>query len=432
MPRPSATDKMPEFSGWVVNGGKYQLLDKLGSGAYGKVYRAMDTSSPPTDPHYYAIKCLLKHPTGSSKDRHQKREIDIHRKVSGHPNIVTFHESFHDDHYTYVVMGLYTGGDLFGAITEKRLYDGRPDRIKTTFIQILDAVQHCHSLGVYHRDVKPENSRDYGCGSTFYMSPECIGPAGNTGSDDVGYSHRNNDIWALGVILTNLVTGRNPWRIARPGDPCYDAFQENRDFLEKVLPISHDVGALLKDIFVCPAAARLSILELRLRMIDLDTLYSEQKQASVRSDVDKPEIDQPGASGDTASTGETLFASLETHFELGDNVEDAGFALARSLTRNDFDEAGWALAAPGPPARSPTPAHGSDKSDGSGTDVSAGPITPASNAMELKVDIPDVSEEMGGAKSMVARVTAGAPDKASDVLKAPQIIKTVYQRLKAL
>jgi serine/threonine protein kinase len=185
---------MPDFSGWTLKNGQYRLLEKLGAGAYGKVYRALDTTATSESTRYYAIKCLLKHPHGSHKDQLQQREISIHRHVSGHPNIVTFYECFHDDHYVFVVMGLYSGGDLFGAITEKLIYDNQPQKIKAVFIQILDAVQHCHDMGVFHRDVKPENimcsedgttiylgdfglsttrphSNDYGCGSSFYMSP---------------------------------------------------------------------------------------------------------------------------------------------------------------------------------------------------------------------------------------------------------------------
>lgn len=149
---------MPDFTGMQLNNGRYFMMEKLGSGAYGKVYRALDTTVPLNrEPRHRAIKCLVRYPEGSDKDKLQKREIAIHQRVSGHPNIVTFHGWFEDHSYVYVVMGLYEGGDLFGAITEKRLYDGDPEKIKATFVQILEAVQHCHSLGIYHRDVKPEN-----------------------------------------------------------------------------------------------------------------------------------------------------------------------------------------------------------------------------------------------------------------------------------
>lgn len=101
-------------------------------------------------------------------------------------------------------------GDLFGMITEKHLYLGRDALIRHVFCQIIDALEYCHTKGIYHRDLKPESrspllpftthltvcsdilctnsggtvmlsdfglatndpvSRDFGCGSSYYMSP---------------------------------------------------------------------------------------------------------------------------------------------------------------------------------------------------------------------------------------------------------------------
>lgn len=175
--------------------GKLELTDILGTGAYGVVYLAVDINTGIR----YAVKCLSKYAAdGSPLERrqvaYQQREISLHYKVSAHPNVITMHKIVDDMDCIYVILEYCPEGDLFLNITERGQYVGKDELSKKIFLQILDAVEHCHSLGIYHRDLKPENilvtdqgntvkladfglatsddrSEDYGCGSTFYMSP---------------------------------------------------------------------------------------------------------------------------------------------------------------------------------------------------------------------------------------------------------------------
>ena len=180
--------KCPEDRiGWVL-GDWLELLGVRGLGAYGAVYTAVDIRNNTP----LAVKALVK-ARDARQYQFQRREIQLHHAVSHHPNVVSLYRIMETDDTVFVVLELCTGGDLFSNITEKRLYQDNDALIKHTFIQVCEAVHFCHEVGVYHRDLKPENvlishdgsvkladfglatrdprSDDFGCGSTFYMSP---------------------------------------------------------------------------------------------------------------------------------------------------------------------------------------------------------------------------------------------------------------------
>lgn len=192
---PRCTPLAPEERLGIVLDGKLQLTKILGTGAYGVVYGAVDITTRVR----YAVKCLSKfNADGTPLDRRQfafqKREIRLHYQASDHPNVVSMLKIVDRPDCIYVVLDYCPEGDLFFNITERGQYVGKDELAKRVFLQILDAVEHCHSRGIYHRDLKPENilvtdngetvkladfglatssarSDDYGCGSTFYMSP---------------------------------------------------------------------------------------------------------------------------------------------------------------------------------------------------------------------------------------------------------------------
>ena len=169
---------------------RIQLTEVLGVGAYGTVYKAKDLQTGVQ----YAVKALSKIGLDPRQKRFQDREIRLHYQASQHSNVVSMEKILDLPDCTFVVLEYCPEGDLFSKITEDCDYIGRDSKAKSVFLQILDAVRHCHSNGIYHRDLKPENilvkddgwnvkiadfglatqdriTSDFGCGSTFYMSP---------------------------------------------------------------------------------------------------------------------------------------------------------------------------------------------------------------------------------------------------------------------
>lgn len=263
--------------------GSLQLQRILGTGAYGVVYKAIDvkTHTP------YAVKALSKfNADGSPLDRRQvdfqMREIRLHYSASSHPNVVSMLKIIDEPDCIYVILEYCPEGDLFLNITEYGQYVGNDKLAKNVFLQILDAVEHCHSLGIYHRDLKPENilvsnrgetvkladfglatssdrSEDYGCGSTFYMSPECLDHT----SRRPFYYCAPNDVWSLGVVLVNLTCGRNPWKQASQEDSTYRAYTQSQGFLKTILPLTDEMNAILGRIFTANPEQRISLAELK-------------------------------------------------------------------------------------------------------------------------------------------------------------------------
>ena len=180
----------PEDRLGLILASRLELTGIIGVGAYGVVYTAIDIHTR----IHYAVKALSKIGLDPRQRKFQQREIQLHHEASHHPNVVSLMTIMDSYDCTYVVLEYCPEGDLFSSITEAGHYLGNDIMAKRAFLQILDAVSYCHSIGIYHRDLKPENilvtdggltvkladfglatrdilSSDFGCGSTFYMSP---------------------------------------------------------------------------------------------------------------------------------------------------------------------------------------------------------------------------------------------------------------------
>lgn len=211
----------PELPPLPASLGRYEIMKELGHGGMGVVYQAMDTQLKRT----VAIKMLL---ASNMKDIHIQRfarEAEITAKLS-HPNIVQIHD-FGIRPQCYIIMEFIAGRSFHDLLQDKHYTLRKKLEI---FRQVCQAVDYGHQQNIIHRDLKPQNIMvtenniakvmDFGLaksltvremrlsqtgqviGTIQYMSPEQ--------ADGDKVDHRT-DIYSLGVILYEILTGRTPY-----------------------------------------------------------------------------------------------------------------------------------------------------------------------------------------------------------------------------
>lgn len=202
---------------------RYELGRLLGQGTFGKVYYARSTVTNQS----VAIKAIEKDKVMRTGQVDRiKREISV-MKLARHPNIIQLFEVMATKSKIYFVMEYAKGGELFDKVCKGRLKEKVAHRY---FKQLINAVDFCHSRGVYHRDIKPENVlldengnlkvSDFGlsalvesnqqdiilrtpCGTPAYVAPEVI--------KRKGYDGAKADIWSCGIVLFVLLAGYLPF-----------------------------------------------------------------------------------------------------------------------------------------------------------------------------------------------------------------------------
>ncbi|RPD65441.1 kinase-like protein [Lentinus tigrinus ALCF2SS1-7] len=309
----TAAASLPDFMGCTI-GEYYELDEVLGSGSFGVVYKAIDNRQSPDSPtRECAVKIIGKAGRAPKELGAIRREIALHCIVSGHSNILTIHDSFDDEEYFYIILDYCPGGNLFYHITGD-VYMDNDELLRGAFVSLIDAVQYCHEHKIAHRDLKPENvlaSEDgsevfladfglattkrmideHGSGTAIYMAPECHGNL----YDYPPYDTRAADIWALGVILVNMITGRNPWEKASMRDEDFAQFIDDADYFYDTFPISKGACDILLDIFTMNPLQRISLRSLREAVMSTETFFRSQEEMD--SPIESPiEIEKSGKS----------------------------------------------------------------------------------------------------------------------------------------
>jgi serine/threonine-protein kinase len=217
----------------------YRITDFMGSGGFGSVYKAEKKG------RNYAIKIfreeyVLKEFRENGTQNRIEREIAVMKSVN-HPNLVQYVDDFKghvlNDPSYFLVMEFVDGRTLQTFIEEKCLSE---KEVKQVFSQVLQGIQALHTVrgeeddkGIIHRDLKPQNILvstdlasvkiiDYGLskvidytsitttgalmGSPVYMSPEQV--------KDSKYIDKRSDLYTLGVILYQMLTGKLPYEFS--------------------------------------------------------------------------------------------------------------------------------------------------------------------------------------------------------------------------
>ncbi|UJR34944.1 hypothetical protein I4U23_027722 [Adineta vaga] len=208
---------------------RYEVLNKLGEGTFGTVFRVRNKE---TD-LFYAMKTIQKKPGNKIKASVLENEVKLLKEVN-HPNLIQLHEVLESSQNLYLIVELCEGGEL--GLHLKKIGPLPEETVKQIMSKLVNALYYLHKMDIVHRDLKLENIllknipmtktdefdirvTDFGlsskqsitntdslfneyCGTPLYMAPEIL--------DNKNYSALC-DVWALGIIMFYLITGRHPY-----------------------------------------------------------------------------------------------------------------------------------------------------------------------------------------------------------------------------
>jgi serine/threonine-protein kinase len=335
----------------VATFGRYEILDKLGEGAMGVVYRARD----PALNRVVALK-MLSAELGGEEELHQRfqREAEAIGRLS-HPCIVTVYDLGQAEGQLYMAMELLEGDDL-RKLMERKVEIPLADRVRI-MLQIAEGLAYAHSRDVVHRDVKPANIivtskgrikiLDFGLarvasqsnitrrgvilGTPDYMSPEqAMGRS---------VTHRS-DQFAAGAVFYEFLTGGKPFRGKTLHSVLYQILSEEP---ESILSLNPGVPARLAAVVQAmmrkdPDRRYQSMEDVRR---DLAELYLALRRSQGRSALSQP----PAAGPDEARPRvRDHMAAARGHLEagrLGRALNELAGALSLDPANEEAAEQVW-------------------------------------------------------------------------------------------
>ena len=277
----------------IVKVNDYVLFKKIGKGSFGEVYLTENEKTH----KIYATKrihtAILK-----SRDaiKYLKNEINIMKKLD-HENIIKLHESLQSSNNVYLVMDYINGGSLSDFLNEYKLKNGCafPQHIIQYFLrQIVQGLIYIHSKKIIHRDLKldnillnfpsniPKESRDYSqsqiriidfglsaqtdlaksvVGTPISMDPVILNKYKKAGGKEkFKYYDKKADIWSLGVITYEMLTGQNLFKATNLAELLNKV--EKGDYSLEVKDLSDEIISFLNCMLQFDPEKRLSAVEL--------------------------------------------------------------------------------------------------------------------------------------------------------------------------
>ncbi|MBF8296511.1 MAG: hypothetical protein HW389_3056 [Bacteroidetes bacterium] len=239
----------------------YKILEKLGEGGMGIVYKAQDSRLD----RFVAIKFLPSHLSGSAENKARFLQEAKATAALNHPNILSVYDVGEHDDSMFLVLELVDGTTLSAHIANHKSGTGVPVKQAIEWLsQIAQGLKVAHEKNIIHRDIKPHNIMvtpsnqvkimDFGLaklmsgasmtktgtslGTLSYMSPE---QAQGTAAD-----HRS-DIWSLGVVFYEMLTTELPFKAEHTAGLTYLIMNENPpapSVLDRRIP--HTVDSVVK------------------------------------------------------------------------------------------------------------------------------------------------------------------------------------------
>ncbi|MBI5928920.1 MAG: protein kinase [Chloroflexi bacterium] len=299
-----------------IIGGRYEILDAIGQGGMGAVFRGRDTQTGET----VAIKSLRPDIVKDDPKLVERftREGEALRQLN-HPSIVKMLAAIEEDNQHYIVMEYVGGKSLKDVLAES---GPMPiDRVLHISLDLCDALTRAHRLKIIHRDLKPANVllasdgtprlADFGVarlsdkqghtqtgevlGTYAYLSPEaCHGERLDA----------RTDIWSLGIMLFEMLTGKRPFEEEQLGATLVAIMTKPTPDLAKLRP---DAPAglvhLINEMLVKDPTQRIS--SVRLVGAELESII-DNIDSGVRHNIAALRVDGPASRFHTPTPGSTM------------------------------------------------------------------------------------------------------------------------------